>query len=159
MIAVTFREPTEADLAYLADHMREMDVRECRLTAHMGPAEALRESVDISLWSYAALVDETPVCAFGLASDGILSDEAAPWMLCAEGIERHAKAVLIFAKRFIAQMQENFERLVNVVHADNRSAIRFIKWCGFELGESMTIAGEPFIWFEMRRERVMAAAA
>jgi len=138
--------------------MREMDVMECRLAGGHEPSEALAEGVAGSLWCYVAEVDDEIVCAFGVAPDGLLGEEGAPWMLCADGIERHAKAVLICAKRFITEMQGQFERLANVVHAHNRSAIRFLKWCGFEFGAAFDIEGEPFLAFEWRRQEARKAA-
>ena len=149
MNAVTFRAPVGSDLEDLAARMREIDQRECRLAGGHEPIEALREGVAQSLWSLVALVDGKPVCIFGVASDGLLGEEGAPWMLCVDGIERHAKAVLVFARRFILEMGESFERLANVVHADNRSAIRFLRWCGFSLGAPFEIEGETFLPFEM----------
>ena len=158
MIAVTFRPPQEADLDWLAANMRAMDALECRVAGGHEPRQALAEGVDASLWCYVAEVDGKLVCAFGVAPDGLLGEEGAPWMLCAEGIERHAKAVLICARRFILEMRHQFERLANVVHADNRSAIRFLKWCGFEFGERFDINGEPFLAFDWRRQELREAA-
>lgn len=158
MISVTFRAPTESDIDYLAENMREMDVRECRLVGGSSPREALAEGVKGSLWAYVAEIDGKPVCLFGVASDGLLGDEGAPWMLSVEGIERHARTLLVCAPRFVRSMTETFERLANVVHADNRSAIRFLKWCGFEFGEVLIFGGERFFVFEMTRERARKAA-
>lgn len=157
MNAVTFRAPVPSDLDFLAANMREIDRRECRLAGGHEPLEALTEGVAHSLWSLAAFVDDRPVCIFGVASEGLLGEEGAPWMLSVDGIERHAKAVLVFAKRFILEMGETFERLANVVHSDNRSAIRFLRWCGFSFGEPIEIGGETFLPFEMI-QRVRQAA-
>lgn len=151
MIAVTFRHPTASDLAMLAQTMRGVDVLECHVVGGHMPLEALEEGVAGSLWAYVAEVEGEVVCAFGVASEGLLSEEGAPWMLCAEGIERHARAVLLHAGRYVARMQETFERLHNVVHADNRSAIRFLKWCGFKMGERFEMSGEPFLGFTGER--------
>lgn len=158
MIMVTFRPPTPSDLEALAAKMRPMDILECRLAGGHEPIEALNEGVAGSLWSLVAEVDGAVVLAFGVASDGLLGEDGSPWMLCAEGIEGHARAVLMHAKRFILDMQRQFERLSNVVHADNRSAIRFLKWCGFEMGARVLIDGEPFVWFSWEREAMREAA-
>lgn len=151
MIQVTFREPTEADLDALAANMREMDKLECRVAGGHAPREALTLGVEHSLWTYVAEVEGQVVCAFGVAADGLLGEEGRPWMLCAEGIERHARAILICSRRFLRDMQTSFETLANVVHADNRSAIRYLKWCGFSLGEAFDFQGERFVPFEMKR--------
>lgn len=158
MIAVTFRIPTGEDLDLVAARMRAMDKLECRVVGRHEPREALAEGVASSLWAYAAIVDNEPQCVFGVASDGLLGEEGAPWMLCADGIERHARALLICSKRFVGEMATSFERLANVVHAHNRVAIRYLKWCGFEFGETIMIDGEPFLCFEMTHGAIKKAA-
>lgn len=147
MIQVKFRPPTESDLDFLAENMREHDVLECRLVGNVGPREALKQGAEGALWAYVALVKDEPIALFGVTPDGLLSDDASPWLLSIKGIERHAKVVMTCAPRFVAAMHESFERLSNVVHADNRSAIRFLKWCGFEFGETVEIGGAPFLPF------------
>ena len=158
MIAVTFRPPTEADLDYLALNMREMDVRECWLVGGVGPREALATGVRDSLWTYVAEIEGKPVSMFGVAPDGLLGDDGAPWMLSVEGVERHARTTLLCAPRFVRAMSDSFERLANVVHADNRSAIRFLTWCGFAFGQPVKIGGEAFLPFEMTRQAERKAA-
>lgn len=151
MIAVTFRPPTESDLDYLAANMREMDRLECRIVGGHAPREALMDGVASSVWSLVAEVEGRVVCVFGVAPSDLLGDEAAPWMLCADGIEHNARAMLACSGRFLGEMRGQFETLANVVHADNRSAIRYLKWCGFKFGEPFQIEGEAFLPFEMKR--------
>ena len=150
MISVIFREPTQSDLDALAANMRAYDRTEC-IAMGLEPHEALSQGVKNSLWAYAAEVDGQVVTVFGLSQADLLSPEAHPWMLCAEGIERHTKAVLVHTRRFLRQMHDSAETLVNAVHADNRTAIRFIQWCGFEMGARFEVRGEPFVAFEMKR--------
>ncbi len=158
MMRVTFRPPTESDLDYIAAHMREMDRKECELIAGLPPREALAQCVEGASAPIVAEIEGAPVCIFGVNDVSFLGGDGYPWMLCAEGIERHARAVLICAPRFIAEFQRGFERLTNVVHADNRSAIRFLKWCGFSFGEVFHVKGEPFLRFEWRANNRAVAA-
>lgn len=148
---IIFRPPTKADLDYVARHMRPMDVLECRVIGGHAPREALDEGVAASAWSFAAEVDGETVCIFGVATDGLMSEDAAPWLLAIGGIERHAKALLVGTKAYLGRMQGEYETLSNAVHADNRSAIRYLKWCGFSFGETFDVDGEPFLPFEMKR--------
>lgn len=154
---VTFRIPTESDLDQLAQTMRPMDVKECDLILGLSPREALAECVGDAQWCSLAEVDGKPVCIFGLSQGSFLGEEAHPWMLCAEGIEAHARALLICAPRFLGEMLQSAETLSNVVHAHNRSAIRFLKWLGFSFGDEIAVKGEPFLHFEMRRAMAEAA--
>lgn len=157
MMRVVFRRPTESDLDAIAAAMRPMDAKECLLVAGLPAREALKECVANAEWASVALIDDKPVCVFGLTEASMLGGDGYPWMLCAEGVERHARTLLICAPRFVGEMQAQCERLSNVVHAHNRSAIRFLKWCGFTFGEEFHVKGEPFLTFSWERAERRAA--
>lgn len=142
--------PTYADLDYLAEHMREMDRRECDVIGEASPRDVLDQCVRDADWAYVAEIDGKPVCVFGMTTQDVFGAVAAPWFLAAEGIERHAKVLLQLTPGYISRMRGSSERLFNLVHAHNRSAIRYLKWCGFTMGERIEMKGEPFILFEMR---------
>lgn len=142
--------PTYADLDYLAAHMREMDRVECDLMGGDVPREVLAQCVRDADWAYVAEVDGKPVCVFGMTTQDVFGGIAAPWFLAAEGIERHARALLQLSPAYINRMKGGCERLFNLVHAHNRSAIRYLKWCGFTMGDKVDVKGQPFILFEMR---------
>lgn len=154
---IQFRPPQPADLDALAETMRAVDRIECSVIARATPRDALRQCVDGAEWTLAAFdADGVIVTAFGVTAN-FMGDEGFPWMLSANGIERYAKAVLTFAPRYVADMRERFQRLSNVVHADNRSAIRFLRWLGFEIGKPMQLGGHKFYAFEWRAQNVEAA--
>jgi hypothetical protein len=157
MMRVTFRPPTPSDLDDLAARMREMDRKECELVAGLAPREALQQCVDGGEAATVAEVDGKVACIFGWTPASFLGADGYPWMLCADGIEKHARILLTCAPRFLGEMQGECERLSNVVHAHNRSAIRFLAWCGFSFGEMLEVKGEPFIHFEWRRQAAEAA--
>lgn len=146
---VIFRPPTAADIAALAASMREIDRLEVLAVSGRQPKDALAACVAESKWALAAEVDGRVMTIFGIADADFLGEEGSPWMLCAEGIERHARALLTYAPRHLARMKEAVTALRNMVHADNRSAIRFLKWCGFSFGEKINVKGEPFLMFAM----------
>lgn len=156
MRRVVFRPPTPSDLDALAREMRAIDRKECELVAGLPPREALEECVSGAANATVAEVDGRVVCVFGYSEASFLGGDGYPWMLCGEGIERHARTLLTCAPRFVGEMQAQCERLSNVVHAHNRAAIRFLKWCGFSFGESLTVKGEPFLHFEWRRQAAEA---
>lgn len=155
---IVIRPPTERDIVTLAANMREIDALECRVVGEHEPIDALREGVRESSWSYAVEVDGELICIFGLAPFSLLSDEASPWLLCAEGIERHARTVVTYANLYKPRMLAEFSFLANVVHASNRSAIRFLRWCGFSFGDQIEIGGEPFLKFTMGAQVLSEAA-
>lgn len=158
MMRVIFRPPTPSDLDALAASMRAMDRKECAIISGLSPREALEEGVANSPNATVAEIDGQVVCAFGCADASFLGGDGYPWLLCAEGIERHARTMLTCAPRFVGEMRGERERLSNVVHADNRSAIRFLRWLGFMFGEVFHVKGEPFLPFEWTRAEAREAA-
>lgn len=154
---VVFRPPTQSDIDELALSMRPFDVLECDLVAGLAPREALMDAVERTDDALAMLIDGKVLSIFGCSEASFLGGEGHPWMLSATGIERHGRVVLTLAPRFFAEMQAGREHLSNIVHADNRSAIRFLRWCGFEFGETVTVKGEPFIRFSWTRAKAKAA--
>lgn len=157
---IIFRPPTQRDLASVALNMREADVLECKLMGQHTPLDALTEGVELSAWSFAAIVEDEPVCIFGVASDGLLADEGCPWLLSVNGIEKHAKAMLIGTRAYLSRMRQEYETLSNYVLADNRSAIRYLKWCGFDVGgQVIEVRGGLFLPFSMDCRKALRQAA
>jgi hypothetical protein len=140
-----------SDLDLLAEDMRPMDALECRLVAGLSPRDALSQCCERSARSTVAEIGGRIVCAFGV-SEAFLIDEGYPWLLCANGIERYARAMLSHAPVFVEGMRSDYQRLSNVVHAHNKSAIRFLRWLGFVFTDEMTVKGEPFMAFEWRAQ-------
>lgn len=148
---ILFRPPTKADIEAVAANMRAMDRRECEVLGKHGPKEALEEGVALSQWSFAAEIEGEVVCIFGVAAESMLSEDASPWLLGVEGIERHARELILGTKAYLGRMRAEYQTLANYVHAHNRPAIRYLKWCGFSFGEEIEVEGEPFLPFEMKR--------
>ena len=157
MRRVIFRPPTISDLDSLAADMRPLDVKECEIVAGLAPREALQEAVNVCENATAVEVEGKVICIFGCSEGSFLGNDGHPWMLSCDGIERYFRVVLTCAPRFFGEMTQTFEHLSNVVHADNHSAIRFLRWCGFSFGDLIEIKGEPFIHFEWRRAEAKAA--
>lgn len=156
---IIVRPPTQSDIKAVAANMRPMDALECRVVGGCEPLEALREGVAESIWSYAVEVDDTVICVFGIASDGLMGENGCPWLLAVNGFERHARTILTISKSHLIRMREEFETLANWVHAHNRNAIRYLKFLGFEFGEETIINGEPFLPFSMICKDEMRQAA
>lgn len=146
-----FREPTEADIEELAANMRALDRKECEIVTGLAPREALKQSVAESANALAAVIDGQVISIFGHSDASFLGEERYPWMISMTGIERYAREVIEGAPIMFEAMKGGAERLHNIVHADNRTAIRFIGWLGFSFGERFDLNGEPFLPFEWRR--------
>ena len=152
MIHVTLRAPTPDDIEAVAADMRPIDRLEAKLVGGLEPKAALEASVNRSQWAYAAIADGQPQCIFGVSTltDSLLGDDGAPWMLGANSLCRHARALLIVSRPQIVRMRSEYQRLLTIVHADNHQAIRWLKWLGFSMGEVFQFKAAPFRKFEMQ---------
>lgn len=149
---IAFAPPTEDDIAHVAAHIRSIDALECRLIANASPAEAIEACLDRSDWALCARVDDEPQCIFGVTPEqSLLGDDGHPWMLGAYSLSRHARALLAHSRPYVDRMLESYQRLTNVVHADNRQAIRWLRWLGFAFKDPIDVKGHAFLPFEKGR--------
>lgn len=151
MIEATFRPVQESDILDMSARARAMDKLECELILGTDIETGLRKSLETSAWAYSCEVGGKLQTIFGVSPNdtSLLRFEAAPWMVGVEGVEKCARQLIVLSKPYIARMAAEYERLFNVVHADNASAIRWLKRLGFSFGPPVTIAKAPFLPFEM----------
>lgn len=91
---------------------------------------------------------------FGISAQGVLSSTGCPWMLATDVIERPdvRRAFVECSPVALDWLAQDFSRLWNVVAVENRAAIRWLGWLGFEFGETITVSGHPFRYFSMTRK-------
>lgn len=114
--------------------------------------DALVESVRRSDWTGCATVDGAPVCLFGVAPGSVLSGLGVPWMLGGAGLDRAEVAFLRRSRPVADAMLATYPRLVNVVDAENRRTIRWLKWLGFRFDDApVYVRGHPFHVFRLEK--------
>lgn len=124
------RPAEEADIAIIAADIRPADAVEM---AALGttPADAMREGMRLSSWAATGLLDGVPVCMFGVSPQNLILGHGVPWMLSARGVERAQIAFLRRCRPAVEVMRAQYPTLRNVVHVENRLAIRWLAWLGF----------------------------
>jgi hypothetical protein len=152
---VDFRAPSQGDINYLADNLRRQDAEEILAAGHVDARTAIVESVNRSMWCYAAHTPDGLAAIFGLAplpGTSVLDPRGVPWLLGTDLIVKHRRALVRLAPGYIRRMLGTHPHLVNLVHARNTMAVRWLQSAGFELGPAQPIrlTGEPFRYFEMR---------
>lgn len=133
----------------IAKDMRAADIREVRASNDCGPEEALRASVQFSTLAWTCFVGGVPSFMWGVARKGcILSEVGAPWLLGTNRIYAVNREFLKQSRGYINKMHEQFSRLENYVHVENRLSIRWLTWCGFTVDKvPVMIRGEEFYHF------------
>jgi hypothetical protein len=150
--------PTSAeDLKFIAEHMREADLMELRAAGKSDPLAVLAECYERTEKPLTGLWNGTPCCVFGIARINYRSfygnrgrkGMGAPWLL---GTDRVAEARWKFLREnrpVLWTLESEYDILWNQVHAKNLVHIRWLKWLGFDFGETINhpATGEPFINF------------
>lgn len=146
---VEVRPAVEADIAPIVADIREADDIEMRLLG-TDPEAALREGLRVSRWSRTGLVDGVPVCMFGVLCENYLLGRGVPWMLSAKGLERIKKRFIRDCRGVVDEMRALHPALGNIVHAENRRAIQWLKWLGFGFYGEIELNGAKFLIFGTR---------
>ena len=154
MPQVTFTSPTPADVNELVENMRAQDVAEVLAAGHDDIRKQVVDGIRRSTMCWACRVDGKLAAIFGMAPfGGLLSDTGVPWLLGTPEVPRHRRILARVARPYIARMLAQTPRLMNVVHADNTVAVRWLTRMGFKLApaEPYGPRGAMFHFFEMSR--------
>lgn len=151
---VEIREVTDEAVKYVAENMRLDDVAEVWALSRLSPQVALDTSVAITPYSLAAYVDGRPAAVFGVY-ERLLGNVGVPWLLGTDDVLKGARVLLQHTKPFLKHQLLSYRRLENEVHAENRLAVRYLRWAGFTLSEPyVTSTGATAIRFWMERNDV-----
>jgi Protein of unknown function (DUF2833) len=123
------------------------------------PLMAAVTSLHSSTKAWTGIVDGEPICIFGVSewADG----SGRPWMIATDKLEPNQRIFLRKCKECVAAMLDGYNLLHNFVSADNTTAIKWLQWLGFEIGQLQPYGknGETFYYFwkyssQLERKRV-----
>jgi len=138
-------------------HARAIELRPgdaAEVAAHgLDPLEALRVSVERSMWADAYLADGEVAALMGLVLQPIVGGTAMPWLLTGQPVDRHRKAFLRLTRARVGEMLAEHGTLVAEVHAEYVGAVRWLAWLGFDLAPPRPLGprGAPFRQVIMRQ--------
>jgi hypothetical protein len=139
------------DVDVLAPKLREMDQRELWALSGHTPIEGLHNALKLSVRALTAVIEGRVGMMWGVAPcGGILGLIGVPWMLAADIIERPdiTREFIRQSRPYAQDLEVGFCRLENLVHAENRLTIRWLKWLGFIFAErTETFNSEKFYRF------------
>ena len=152
MVEVLIRptEPGDADL--LIANLRPSDLAECQAYGRPDIAAGIASSVNRSVLCWSGFVDGELAAILGVAPINMLTGIGSPWMLGTPVLDRHQRVLVRSTPEYIGRMLKAFPHLVNFVHAQNTTSVRWLRRLGFSLDEAAPFGalGEPFHRFEMR---------
>lgn len=115
--------------------------------------EGLFQSCRTSLWVRTALLGDEVACVWGVGSASLLSGEGGPWMISAPPLARIRKRFLLESRREVASMRALFPTLSGLVDARYGGAVRWMRWLGFEMAETVMVNGVPFYRYQLKENR------
>ena len=152
MADVLIRRTAPGDVEILAANLREQDLAETRAYGHAEPLPGLRRSVAHSMLCWSGFVNGELACILGAAPLSVLGGIGSPWMMGTSVLDAHSRVLVRETPGYISKMLKAFPHLVNHVHAENTTSVRWLKRLGFTLhpAEPFGALGEPFHKFEMK---------
>lgn len=151
---IEFARPTDSDIAFIAETMREQDVAEVWASDRQTPLESLNTGVQLSHYSVVTRCDDIPLVIFGLVVQDVLTGKGVPWMLSSTHALDRKRIFLQYSPSIVKEMAQLCPHLYNYVHVDNTVSIRWLRWLGFTISdpEPRGRGGELFHPFFMRNE-------
>ena len=151
MRAVLIKPLEDGDIEKMKQTIRDIDRLEVKAMLGENLDNALHITAQISFRAKAGYYEDALVAIWGIGSRTPLSREGNPWLLATTEMDRPE-----VRKAFLKHCREEFDALVdgyhycwNYVHARNRTAIRWLKWLGFEfMNDETLVDGEPFRFFK-----------
>lgn len=152
MVDVLIRPTQAGDAELLAERMRACDVAEVHAYGHHDIAAAVRSSVGRSMLCWTSFADGEIAAIMGVAPVSVLGGVGSPWMLGTPVLDKYSRILVRKTPEYIRTMLNAFPHLVNYVHADNVTSIRWLQRIGFTMHDAAPFGarGEPFHRFEMR---------
>lgn len=150
MAEIVIRPAETGDAALLAANLRACDREELQAVGYWDALAPIADSVRTSALCWTALADGELACIIGVAP--LDERTGAPWMLGTPLLDAHARVLVRKTPEYIARMLGAFPHLLNFVHAENTTSVRWLRRLGFTLHAATPYGarGEMFHQFEMR---------
>jgi hypothetical protein len=147
------------DVGALTGSLRDADVREIKDAYGDTPESALWGSWIESPISWAIRVDGETVGMFGVGASRESHLIGSPWLLGSDKLPLAMHRGIRQIKPYVNQMLDAYPILFNWVDSRNKTSVRWLEWCGFDIHDPIPfgVSGKPFRFFLMIREDVCAS--
>ena len=130
--AIQVIEGKESHAYYLSSRLRKNDLREVWLS-DSDPLQALLTPIvdkeDLNATTYTATVGGEPICMFGTVK--ATDNQAVVWALGSDKIFKYRKSFVKASIEVVNLLQNNYEKIWNVVPYDHLDTIIWLKKLGF----------------------------
>ena len=140
------REATDNDIRSLSQRLREADLREIEATGWDDPYLALSSPLEDSLVLVGVDEDDVAQLIFGVGP-GPVEGLGIVWLMASTDIKKHWVQLLRETRLWVQRLGAGYSALANMVHADNKLHIRWLKWSGFIFLREVSYNGHKFYEF------------
>jgi len=153
-IEVEIREVEPQHIDALVENMRQADRDEVAAVSARPLKQIVQDSVDLSSWVRAGLVNGELACIWGICPTSLIGRKGTPWLLATPVIEKYPVAFLRRCKPCIKKFKKAYRFMENHVDVRNKVAIHWLKWMGFKFDKAKPwgIQGKDFYRFSMETE-------
>lgn len=148
------RASVDADVAELANHLREEDVLELAHSSGHTPLEAVRQGFEISNEVLTVTLAGRVVMMVGVT--GKPGYAGSPWMLATDDLKKIRKSFLRQGGAVQQRWLREYKHLENKVWTKNTTHVQWLKWLGYTFDAPAVhgVSGELFQRFYMKEENV-----
>lgn len=143
--------PSE-DSEELAPKLREADKRELSAISDRPYRDTLYLGAVVSSPARTIIHEDEVIGMYGVApAYGFNLEYGCIWCLASDKLTEIKYQFLKQSISEVRDMEKNYKKLINFVHADNTTSIRWLKFLGFKVSPTPVILGikqEPFYYFE-----------
>ena len=143
MVNVEVADATNEHCKFIAENMRQQDLREITASIPLTAIEIVEVSIKASKEPKTLLLDGDPAVVGGIGSISFADPRhGVPWLLSTAAVQKHPLVFIKQIKRYFNTQRHLYDLLENYVHEDNDVSIRFIRAMGYELEDK----AKPFGW-------------
>ena len=149
-------EALKRDAVSLASRLRAIDKLEVEATGDTPEITLARSFTLPKAKVYSGVTeDKNVVFMCGVSQCSQNPSNGVIWMLTSELAKDHKKDILRLSKPTIDDLCVGFKNVYNLIHKDNKSSIRWLEWCGFDVLKHRTYkqGGEDFYLLIKRNEQ------
>ena len=143
MVNIEVADATDEHCIFIAEHIREQDLKEITSSMPLTAYEIIKSSVNFSKEPKTLLLNNEPAVIGGIGSISIAdSRHGVPWLLSTAAVQIYPLVFIRQIKRYFSTQRHHYDFLENYVHEDNDVSIRFIQVMGYKLEDK----AKPFGW-------------
>lgn len=150
---IIVQRATREDAEYIAFNMRRQDINEIWDAGHMTPAEAMRISIENTVFCLSIRIDGIPAAIFGVNGESIIGCNGTIWLLGTEKIKDIGFRFVRHSRKFVDIMLGFYPYLSNYVSVENTISIAWLKSLGALMLDPVPygVEGKKFCYFSFRR--------